>query len=53
MNTMFLEVLQEVLSSLLITEPKWKGGMGGSEEEDSEPIGFWAGVDLHALGAMA
>ena len=29
----------------------WRGGIG-LEEEDPEPRGFQARVDLHALGAM-
>ena len=53
MNAMFLKVLREVLSGLLIPEPNVEGGMGSGEEEDREPwSGFQAEVDLHALGAI-
>ena len=37
MNAMFLKVLREVLSGLLIPEPNVEGGMGSGEEEDREP----------------
>ena len=51
MNTTFLKVLKEVLLGLPITEPNMKRGNRGLEEEDLEPKGFRAGVDL-CLGAM-
>ena len=50
MNTSFREVLREVLSGILITEPN-RGGVGLVEVDAPERRGFRDGTDLR-LGAI-